>query len=577
MTLTQCPKCGTLLAEGASACANCGWMPTGPTRDAGAARASSDLGLRHSGETLLIEARDLLFERLKTELAGAYELEKELGRGGMAVVYQAVETDLHRTVALKVLPPGTGGPTLAERFKREARMAAALDHPNIIPVYRVGQAAGTYFFAMKYVEGRAVDAIVESQGALPIPVILQILRASASALAFAHDRGIVHRDIKGANILVDRDGRVMVSDFGIARAAEEKTLTASGSVIGTPHFMSPEQCSGAKAAPQSDQYSLGVLAFQMLTGSVPFDAEALMGILQHHFFTPVPDISAVRQGVPPLLLTIVYRALAKDPLLRYGSTHEMLEALEQVPFGDAARREAEALLRQLAIGAPVPKVRTGSLPPLGDTRLSGAARGSAASQAPTLVGGAKPGDRTAASPPRRRLAPLVAGAVVVLAGAGISGKMMLDRQAARAQAAADSTARADTLRDFTRRATVALAIQRRADSVRVADSAAAVAAARPPDAQKAPATRRRPADRVAPPPAPVGDPGLLRVSTDPANAQIYVDGRLVGEGGVVDEPIAAGRRIIRIQASGYVVWSRAVTVESGQPVRLGRVTLVAQP
>jgi hypothetical protein len=583
MTLTQCPKCAAMLAEGAALCAGCGWMPTGPTVDTGGgvAGASRDLGLRHSGETLLIEARDMFFERLKAELAGAYELEKEIGRGGMAVVYQAVETDLHRTVALKVLPPGTGGPTMAERFKREARMAAALDHPNIIPVYRVGQAAGTYFFAMKYVEGRAIDAIIESQGALPVPVILQILRGSVSALAFAHDRGIVHRDIKGANILVDRDGRVMVSDFGIARAAEEKTLTASGSVIGTPHFMSPEQCSGAKAAPQSDQYSLGVLAFQMLTGSVPFDAEALMGILQHHFFTPVPDVSAVREGVPPLLLTIVNRALAKDPAQRYGSTHEMLEALEQVPFGDAERREAEALLRQLAIGAPVPKVRTASLPPLGDTRLSGAARGSAASEAPTVIGGAGLRDRTAASPPRpvrRGVVPIVAGAFVVLAGAGVGGKAIIDRRSARAQAVADSTVRVDSLRrDSTQRAAGALATQQRADSVRAADSAAAIVAPIPRDVQKTPGNRKRPPDRVVPTPAPAGEPGLLRVSTAPANAQIYVDGRLVGEGGVVDEPIIAGRRVIRIQAPGYVPWSRTVTVEAGQPVRLGRVTLETQP
>jgi serine/threonine-protein kinase len=553
--MTQCPKCRTTLAEGAAACAGCGWMPTGPTVDTagGVARASRDLGLRHSGERLLIEARDALFEQLKSELAGAYELEKELGRGGMAVVYRAVETDLHRTVALKVLALGTGGPTMAERFKREARMAASLDHPNIIPVYRVGQAAGTYFIAMKFVEGRAIDAIVESQGALPVPVILQILRGAVSALAFAHERGIVHRDIKGANIMVDRDGRVMVADFGIARAAEEKTLTASGSVIGTPHFMSPEQCSSAKAAPQSDQYALGVLAFQMLTGAVPFDAESLMGVIQHHFFTPVPDIGAVREAVPPLLIAIVNRALAKDPAQRYGSTREMLEALEQVPFADAERREAEALLRQLAIGAPVPKVRTASLPPLGDTRLSGAARGSAASEAPTIIGGPGLRDRTAATAPRparRRAAPIVAGFVVVLAGAGIGGKVMMDRQAARAQAAA-ATVRSDSLRsDSTRRAMDALVARRQArDSARAADSAAAIVAARP--------------------------VGYVRVLGDlPDDAILLLDGKKMRGRMFEARP---GRHGLEVETGEFQAWETRITVKRGDTLRVEVELVLPEP
>src|SRR5438552_3251047 len=150
-------------------------------------------------------------------------------------------------------------------------------------------------------------------GALPLSVAIAILRYSAAGLAFAHDKKIVHRDIKGANILVDKDGRVMVSDFGIARALEEVSLTASGMVIGTPYYMSPEQCGGQKISPQSDQYSLGIMGFQMLTGEVPFNAESMVGVIQHHYMTPVPDITLVRSDAPKELLDIIYCSLNKAP------------------------------------------------------------------------------------------------------------------------------------------------------------------------------------------------------------------------------------------------------------------------
>jgi serine/threonine protein kinase len=283
----------------------------------------------------------------------------------MAVVYKGVEIALERTVALKVVPPDSANVgQAAERFKREAKLAASLDHPNIIPVYRVGQAGPLHYMAMKFVEGRAVDAIIEQQGALPLSVCIAVLRASAAGLAFAHERKIVHRDIKPANILVDKDGRVMVSDFGIARALEEVSMTASGMMIGTPYYMSPEQCGGQKVSPQSDQYSLGIMGFQMLTGEVPFLADSMVGVIQHHYMTPVPDILLVRTEVPKELLDIVYCALNKDPHDRFATTKDMANALENVPLSDKDRDEADALLKQLSAGQPIPKVRTGTLPPL---------------------------------------------------------------------------------------------------------------------------------------------------------------------------------------------------------------------
>src|SRR5438874_4470001 len=180
-------------------------------------------------------------------------------------------------------------------------MVAEIDHPNIIPVYRVGQFGGILFIVMKFIEGKSLDAILQDQGALPVPVTLYVLRAAARALAYAHACGIVHRDVKGANILVDSDGRVMVSDFGVALRSSDVTLTVDGTVIGTPAFMSPEQCAGRRAGPQSDQYSLGIVAFQMLAGSVPFHGCTLAGVMHHHFFTPVPDLGLVREDVPGTL------------------------------------------------------------------------------------------------------------------------------------------------------------------------------------------------------------------------------------------------------------------------------------
>src|SRR5207249_2285321 len=175
------------------------------------------------------ESGDDLLQRLRMVLAGEYEVEHELARGGMAVVFKATEVGLRRVVALKVLPPELGLTARAvERFKREARMVAEIDHPNIIPVYRVGQFGGILFIVMKFIEGKSLDALLQDQGALPVPVTLYVLRAAARALAYAHACGIVHRDVKGANILVDSDGRVMVSDFGVALRSSDVTLTADG-------------------------------------------------------------------------------------------------------------------------------------------------------------------------------------------------------------------------------------------------------------------------------------------------------------------------------------------------------------
>jgi len=539
--MTVCPRCGAKVRASARECDRCGVQMSDPS--ARTVVISEDE--RISGEAQS-QGEDLLLPDLQRSLAGEYEVEGELGRGGMAIVYRAMETGLQRPVALKVLPPGMALGPGAERFKREARMAAALDHPCIIPIYHVGIAAGTFYFAMKLVEGRTLNAIIDAQGALPLPVILAVLRAAAGALAFAHERGTIHRDIKGANILVDRDGRVLVSDFGMARAAEEKALTLTGSVLGTPHFMSPEQCAGATVGPQADQYSLGIVTFQMLTGSVPFDADSLMAILQHHYYTPVPDVRAVREGVPEGLLRVMETALAKDATRRYASTADMLAAIEAIPFSDAERREAAELLRQLARGAPVAKVRTMSLPPLGDVRLVSTG---GASGAPTMIA-------SIATAPKWRSRLLWRVAVLLLVGVGIVGvAYWMPGRAPAVKAPAPSPVTTQLPAVTAGPGTAAPVTTRPADRV----------APRP--AQQAPAPDAHAASSV---PQPMG---LLRLRTLPPDARILVDGDSVGVGALLDVEVPAGRRRLRISAPGYVTLDTLIAVDAGVTVRLGQVTL----
>ncbi|HEX8849301.1 MAG TPA: serine/threonine-protein kinase, partial [Gemmatimonadaceae bacterium] len=346
----RCGRCSSAVPENAKFCLECGTAIGDPF-----------------AQTSIIEEDEslVLLRSLQRSLAGEFDVECEVGRGAMAIVYRATEVELGRRVALKVLPPSAPvGKAVAERFKREARLAASLDHPNIIPVYRVGQVGATHFIAMRFVDGKGLDDIIAAQGPLPIGVVIHILRGATSALAYAHGSGIVHRDVKSGNIMVDREGRVMVADFGIARAAEDASLTATGSVVGTPYYMSPEQCAARRIGPQSDQYSLGVVAFQMLTGNVPFNAETLPGIMHHHFYTPVPDLRVARPDVPPALFDIVMRSLAKKPENRFATTDAMLEAIEAVPFDGESKLLGEDALRALARGAALTLIHAGALPPL---------------------------------------------------------------------------------------------------------------------------------------------------------------------------------------------------------------------
>jgi serine/threonine protein kinase len=279
-----------------------------------------------------------LLARLGRALAPSYEIDRELGRGGMAIVYGARDTRLRRRVAVKLLPPDLAfRPDIRSRFLREAETAAQLSHPNIVPIFSVDERDGLVYFVMAFVEGGNLGDRLREQGALPIDGARQILRELADALGYAHRNGVVHRDIKPDNILLDADsGRAMITDFGIARAAtggDDTRLTATGVTIGTPMYMSPEQCSGERDIDgRSDLYSLGAVAYQMLTGRPPFIGGNTPAIIMMQVTeAPVPP-RARRAEIPRDLEQIVLKLLEKNPANRFATGEDVVAALDGAPL-----------------------------------------------------------------------------------------------------------------------------------------------------------------------------------------------------------------------------------------------------
>ncbi len=274
---------------------------------------------------------DHLRDRLVAAVGDHYLIEAELGRGGMAAVYQALDLRLNRRVAIKVLPPDLAfNPSVRSRFLREAQMAAALTHPNIVPIYTVDEVEGVVFFVMALVDGESVSARLRREGSLPVEEVRTIVSQVADALDFAHRQGVVHRDIKPDNILLDRGTRrPMVTDFGIARAAaEEQRLTVTGMAVGTPAYMSPGQAMGDRDVDgRSDIYSLGIVAYQMLAGETPFRATNTPAMLMKHVSEPPPPLRGRRHDLPSSLAAAVERALAKRPEDRFRTGGEMRDAV----------------------------------------------------------------------------------------------------------------------------------------------------------------------------------------------------------------------------------------------------------
>ena len=274
------------------------------------------------------------FLDLQAALAGEYSLQRELGRGGMGIVYLARDVQLDRDVAIKVLPSHLARSAASrERFLREARTAAGLSHPHIVPIHRVGEAGGFVFFVMSYVEGETLGERLRTKGPLPPADAARVLREVAWALAYAHGRGIVHRDVKPDNILLEAGtGRAMVTDFGIAHRDDVAAPdTDPGKIMGTANFMSPEQAAGEAIDGRSDLYALGVVGYLAVSGRLPFEASNVPALLIRQATEPAPGVLRAAPGLPPALATAIDRCLARDPAHRFPDGEAMAAALAPAP------------------------------------------------------------------------------------------------------------------------------------------------------------------------------------------------------------------------------------------------------
>ena len=478
-----CSRCGTEVQQSSKFCPTCGLDLTAITQ-----------GGNLPGTGVQPTAQDdtgAVREALKDE----YELEKELGRGGMAIVFKARDKSLEREVAIKVLPFSLSfDAEFVERFQREARTSAKLEHPNIIPIYRVGKSGRVIFFVMKFLRGKPLSDVIEARGAIPVPEIKRILVEAARALGYAHKHGIVHRDIKPDNIMFDELGQAIVTDFGIAKAQSGARLTGTGMSIGTPHYMSPEQARAQNLDGRSDIYSLGVVGYQCLTGHVPFDGEDSFSIGYKHIMEelPTPPLETAEQRD---LFAIIQKMMAKKVEDRFQTAEELVGALEgtggiaSAMMSDVATRPTTAIggakdkMAALAAQATTPLPRaSGSMAPPPGVKAAAAAAPPKQALKPRPV------------PKRKSRAPLVIGIVLVLAGAGLGGYLAFPgqiRQVLGMAPSPDSLARARqvALND-------SLAAKHRADSI--AAKAAADSTARAESTATAPPRTTTTASRAKP-------------------------------------------------------------------------------
>ncbi len=329
-----CSRCGSEVSSKSKFCPSCGLdlLATTPV---------------HSVASGVAGEIDLVREAL----AGEYEILEELGRGGMALVYRAKDRHLEREVAVKVLPFTLAfDAEFVERFQREARTAAQLEHPNIIPIYRVGRSGRVIYFAMKLLRGGSLSTVLAERKTLTPPEIRRLLVEAGSALGYAAQRGIVHRDIKPDNIMFDEFGHCVLTDFGIAKAASGQRLTGTGMSIGTPHYMSPEQARAQSTDGRSDIYSLGVVAYQCLTGQVPYDGEDSFSIGYKHITEPVPTPQLITAD-ERRLFEIIKRMMMKDPADRFQSCEELVAALQGQPIAVGMMRPSSAAPAVAAIAS----------------------------------------------------------------------------------------------------------------------------------------------------------------------------------------------------------------------------------
>ena len=324
-----------------------------------------------------------------------YRLERKIGSGGMADVYLAVDESLGRQVAIKILSDRYASDAgFVERFRREASAAASLNHPNIVAVYDRGEAEGTYYIAMEFLDGPTLKDEITRRAPLPEAEAIGYATQALDALDFAHRRGVIHRDVKPHNMVMTEDGRLKVTDFGIARAGNAQQMTEVGSIVGTAQYLSPEQARGHAVGPQSDLYSMGIVLYEMLTGELPFTGGSAVEIAMKQVSDTPPPLHEQNRLVSPAMEQVVMRALAKDPALRYPSARAMADELRRVGRGGAASSETVQA-----------------------TRVISAAEAARAESATSVLRPAPPAEPPAG--PKRSAWPWVLVVVLLLVAAGI--------------------------------------------------------------------------------------------------------------------------------------------------------------
>jgi len=359
---------------------------------------------------------------LKEDTQGEFAVQGMLGRGGMAVVFLATEIKLGRKVAIKVLPPELTFGHGVDRFLREAKTAALLDHPNIIPIYRISSGGKLFWYAMKFLEGRSLEDLLKEKGRFGIEEAAPILEQVADALDYAHQHNVIHRDMKPANVMLDSRNRVIVTDFGIAKALSEQTLTASGSVVGTPYYMSPEQGMGIGVSGRSDQYSVAVMTFRMLAGQVPFEGDSAIDILHKHCMVEPPRLESLQPGLPPNVYQAVHKALAKSQEDRFSSVSAFVEALR----GPTAELSASGAMSSdsATVVVPAAAARPGAA---GPSARSAAVRPATSPSAPAARRAPAPGPAPTPQPEVKSKRGLVFGGIGAVAVLAVVGWLVFGR------------------------------------------------------------------------------------------------------------------------------------------------------
>ncbi len=472
-------------------------------------------------QTIAMRVADELEEAVRKGLGRDYQVERQLGVGGMSAVYLARELELNRLVAVKVLPFSLSfGEEAADRFQREAKIVASLDHPNIAPIFRVGSTASFLWYSMKYVRGQSLADLLQAQPRMGLEPCVAILEQVGAALHYAHRRGVVHRDIKPSNVMLDEEGWAYVCDFGVAKAFGSVPLTQTGSTLGTPRYMSPEQCFGGKLDGRSDQYALAVLIYECLVGQPPFVADSIGEYVHKHTSVPAPRLGDARPDLPAAVSDAVARALLKKTEQRFPDILEFVTAL-----GGRARRP-------VTLDMSPPRGPNGPSTPVTPT--------------PSLV----PGSR-----PLWRRAPTRVAAFVALVLGGVAVIVTLTRHEVVAPARPTDT------------------------GTRAPVETVLVPVPAPPAALNLPRSQPREdtaARQVtsAPASAPLAPSGVVYISTTPVLGDLYVDGRRVGLSFTPDGlRLTAGHHRIRVTRDGFEPFEQEIDIAAGETMRLTRISL----